>query len=254
MAALQGMSNAAKQLRCPSPDVSFSGVPGELRGLEYLHNHFGKLPWSRIMQPAINVARSGFAVTQDLVNQMNSATKGQENFLVDEPTWAIDFAPNGTRVGLGDVMTRRRYADTLETISKQGANAFYTGLIANATIRALQAQNGTMTLNDLTKYTVAIRKPASITYREYKLTACSAPSSGEVALSVLKTIEGYPDIGTPAALNLSTHRLDEAIRFAYGEVTRTRSPKRWTKSRLTVITASKLRRSVIRSRLRRVPK
>lgn len=115
-------------------------------------------------------------------------------------------------------MTRRRYADTLEAISKRGADAFYSGPIANATIQALQRANGTMTLDDLKNYTVAIRKPASITYRDYRLTACSAPSSGEVALSVLKKIEGYPDIGSPAALNLSTHRLDEAIRFGYGEV------------------------------------
>ncbi|KAL8698462.1 MAG: hypothetical protein Q9201_006557 [Fulgogasparrea decipioides] len=194
-----------------------SGVPGELRGLEYLHNHFGKLPWAHVLQSAINVARNGFQVTQDTVNYMDSATKGQENFLVDAPTWAIDFAPNGTRLGLGDILTRRRYADTLETIAKRGADAFYTGPIANATIKALQAANGTMTLDDLKNYTVAIRKPASITYRDYKLTACSAPSSGEVALSALKTIEGYPDIGSPATVNLSTHRLDEAIRFAYGE-------------------------------------
>ncbi|KAL9602842.1 MAG: hypothetical protein Q9219_001537 [cf. Caloplaca sp. 3 TL-2023] len=194
-----------------------SGVPGELRGLEYLHGHFGKLPWPHVMQPAIDLARNGFLVTQDLVNYMDAATKGTKNFLVDEPTWAVDFAPNGTRVGLGDVLTRRRYANTLETISKQGANAFYAGPIANATIRALQAQNGTMTLTDLQNYTVAIRKPATITYRDFKLTSCSAPSSGVVALSALKTIEGYPDIGEPAAVNLSTHRLDEAIRFAYGE-------------------------------------
>ena len=75
-----------------------------------------------------------------------------------------------------------------------------------------------MTLEDLKNYTVAIRKPAQITYRDYKLTACSAPSSGTVALSVMKTIEGYDEIGEAATLNLSTHRLDEAIRFAYGEV------------------------------------
>ncbi|KAI4199875.1 MAG: hypothetical protein LQ350_004323 [Teloschistes chrysophthalmus] len=194
-----------------------SGVPGELRGLEYLHTHFGKLSWSHVLQPAINVARNGFIVTQDTVNYMNAGSTGQENFLVNEPSWAIDFAPNGTRLGLGDTLTRRRYADTLETIAKRGANAFYTGPIANATIQALRRANGTMTLNDLKNYTVAIRKPASITYRDYKLTACSAPSSGEVALSVMKTIEGYPDIGSPATVNLSTHRLDEAIRFAYGE-------------------------------------
>ncbi|KAL8798255.1 MAG: hypothetical protein Q9182_006816 [Xanthomendoza sp. 2 TL-2023] len=194
-----------------------SGVPGEVRGLEYLHKHFGKLSWSHVIQPAIQTARNGFKVTQDLVNFMDSTTKGRNNFLVNEPTWAIDFAPNGTRLGLGDTITRRRYADTLETISKRGADAFYTGPIANATIQALQRANGTMTLNDLKNYTVAIRKPASITYRGYKLTACSAPSSGEVALSVMKTIEGYPDIGSPPALNISTHRLDEAIRFGYGE-------------------------------------
>ncbi|KAI4250752.1 MAG: hypothetical protein L6R42_008643 [Xanthoria sp. 1 TBL-2021] len=194
-----------------------SGVPGELRGLEYLHRHFGKLSWSRVLQPAISLARNGFNVTQDLVSYMDAATKGRNNFLVNEPTWAIDFAPNGTRLGLGDSMTRRRYADTLEAISKRGADAFYSGPIANATIQALQRAKGTMTLDDLKNYTVAIRKPASITYRDYRLTACSAPSSGEVALSVLKKIEGYPDIGSPAALNLSTHRLDEAIRFGYGE-------------------------------------
>ncbi|KAL8682876.1 MAG: hypothetical protein Q9186_001122 [Xanthomendoza sp. 1 TL-2023] len=194
-----------------------SGVPGEVRGLEYLHKHFGKLSWSHVMQPAIQAARDGFKVTQDLVNFMDGATRGGNNFLVNEPTWAIDFAPNGTRVGLGDTMTRKRYADTLETISKRGANAFYTGPIANATIQALQRANGTMTFNDLKNYTVAIRKPASITYRDYKITACSAPSSGEVTLSVLKKIEGYPDIGSPAALNISTHRLDEAIKFGYGE-------------------------------------
>ncbi|KAL8846112.1 MAG: hypothetical protein Q9221_008780 [Calogaya cf. arnoldii] len=194
-----------------------SGVPGELRGLEYLHNHFGKLPWSHVLQPAINLARNGFNVTSDLINYMDSATKGKNNFLVNEPTWAIDFAPNGTRVGLGDRMARKRYADTLETISKRGADAFYSGPIANATIQALQRANGTMTLDDLQNYTVAIRKPASITYRNYKLTACSAPSSGEMALSVLKKLEGYPDLGSPTALNISTHRLDEAIRFGYGE-------------------------------------
>ncbi|KAL8787673.1 MAG: hypothetical protein Q9213_002104 [Squamulea squamosa] len=194
-----------------------SGVPGELRGLEYLHKHFGKLSWSHVLQPAIRTARNGFTVTQDLVNYMDAATNGRNNFLINEPTWAIDFAPNGTRLGLGDIMTRRRYADTLEAISKRGADAFYTGPIANATIQALQRANGTMTLNDLKNYTVAIRKPVSITYRGYRLTACSAPSSGEVVLSVLKKIEGYPDIGSPASVNLSTHRLDEAIRFGYGE-------------------------------------
>lgn len=195
-----------------------SGVPGELRGLEHLHKGYGKLPWATVMRPAIHVARYGFLVTQDLVNQEKAATAGGPNFLVDDPSFAIDFAPNGTLLGLNETITRKRYADTLEAIAEHGPDAFYTGAIANATIQALKGAGGTMTLEDLKHYTVAIRKPAQIDYRGFKLTACSAPSSGTVALAVMKTVEGYGDFGQQSAINLSTHRFDEAIRFAYGEV------------------------------------
>ncbi|KAJ9161053.1 Gamma-glutamyltransferase 1 [Coniochaeta hoffmannii] len=193
-----------------------SGVPGELRGLEYAHKHYGALPWNQVVQPAIKVARYGFTVTADLIRYMDSVTPNGK-FLTDNPTWAVDFAPHGYRVKLGETMTRKRYADTLEVIAEEGADAFYTGAIANATISALRKANGTMTLDDLRNYTVAIRKPAQITYRGYKLSSCSAPASGAVALSALKIVEGYSGFGDPAAINLTTHRLDEAIRFAYGE-------------------------------------
>lgn len=198
--------------------INSSGVPGEIRGLEHLHKGYGKLSWAHVMRPAIKIARYGFPVTKDLVNQMNAAVKGIPNFLVDDPTWALDFAPNGTRLGLGDTITRKRYADTLEKIAQRGPGVFYNGAIARTTIAALKKSKGIMTLKDLENYQIAIRKPATINYRKYRLTACSAPSSGIVALSVMKTIEGIKDIGEAATLNLSTHRLDEAIRFGYGEV------------------------------------
>ena len=88
-------------------------------------------------------------------------------------------------------------------------------LPANYTINALQAANGTMTLEDMKNYQVSIRKPIDITYRGYKLFSTGAPSGGSVALSILKIIEGY-DMSDPAMLNLSYHRLDEAMRFSYG--------------------------------------
>lgn len=167
-------------------------------------------------------------VDADLVSYIESGLESSQDpdhpFLVENPSWAIDFAPNGTLVKLGDTITRKRYADTLETIAMHGADAFYTGAIANATIQALQAANGTMTLEDLANYTVAIRKPAQIDYRGFRLTATSAPSSGIVAMSTMKTIEGYDDIGWASTLNISTHRLDEAIKFAYGERTNLGDP------------------------------
>ena len=148
---------------------------------------------------------------------MDFATQNYD-FLREDPMWAIDFAPNGTRVELGDLMTRKRYADTLEAIAKGGANAFYTGAIANATVQAVQTANGTMTLEDLERYKAVRRKPLEIGYRGFRVVGCGAPASGAVALSVLKTIEGYDGFDDSKKLNLSTHRLDEAIRFGYGEV------------------------------------
>ena len=170
------------------------------------------------MEPAIKVARHGFPVSKDLVRYMGVTEFFGYDFLTLEPDWAIDFAPNGTRVGFGDVMTRKRYADTLETISERGADAFYHGAMADATISAVHAKNGTMTLEDLAEYKVITRKAPEINYRDFRIVSCGAPASGSVALSALKTVEGYEGMGEASMANLSTHRLDEAIRFAYAEV------------------------------------
>lgn len=148
------------------------------------------------MAPAIRAACHGFRVTEDMVRHMAAATAGSVDFLTTDPTWAIDFAPNGTRLTLNDTVTR--YAETLEAVALKGADAFYMGAIANATITALRRANGTMTLEDLRNYTVALRKPTQIEYRGFKLTSCNAPSSGGVTLSVMKVVEGYERFGDPA--------------------------------------------------------
>jgi gamma-glutamyltranspeptidase/glutathione hydrolase len=202
-----------------------SGVPGELRGLQHLHENYGALDWKNVVMPAVKVAREGWKVNEDLVRYMASSITGKDgNFLVNDPTWAIDFAPEGKLLKLNDTITRKRYADTLETIAERGPDAFYTGAVANATIVALQKQNGTMTLDDLRNYTVALRTPSTIDYRGYKLTSCSAPASGVVALAVMNIVSGYDDMGDPAAVNLSTHRIDEAMRFGYGMRTKLGDP------------------------------
>ena len=200
-----------------------SGVPGELRGLEHIHRHYGALPWSTVMNPAIKLAREGFPVSEDLASAMRDGSHDDDflkrnDFLTKDPTWAIDFAPNGTMLGLGDVMTRKRYADTLETISLHGADIFYKDSMASTMVAAIHKNNGSMTVDDIRKYSAIIREPITMEYQDYHIASCGAPASGAVALSIMKIVEGYEDFGYQESLNLSTHRLDEAMRFGYGKV------------------------------------
>ncbi|KAJ8133460.1 hypothetical protein O1611_g174 [Lasiodiplodia mahajangana] len=225
-----------------------SGIPGELRGLEYLHKHYGRLPWAHVMSPAIKLARYGFRVNEDLVKAINKTSP--TDFLTRDPAWAIDFAPNGRLIRVNETITRRRYADVLEAISERGADVFYSGPIANATITALQGKGGTMTLEDLRDYSVVIRKPSNITYRGYKITSCGAPAGGSVVLSILNIVQGYGNFGSPLERNLSTHRLDEAIKFAYGERTNLGDPSyvsdvlQYQDSMLSAKTASEIRAKI----------
>jgi gamma-glutamyltranspeptidase/glutathione hydrolase len=115
-------------------------------------------------------------------------------------------------------------------VAKYGAKVFYEGEIglshvssfpriqlkylANQTISALRAANGTMTLSDLANYNVSIRPAIHITYRNYSLYSTGVPSGGSVALSILKIIEGY-NMSSPSDIAVNLHRLDEAMRFSY---------------------------------------
>lgn len=194
-------------------------MPGEVRGLEYLHTRYGVLPWKTVIEPAIALARYGFPVQEDLLSAMERGTEAYGfDFLTDNHIWALDFAPNGTRLGLGDLMTRKRYADTLEMIAEKGADVFYTGPMAEAMVAAVHGANGTMTMADLQNYSVTSTPPLQIDYRGYRVYSCGAPASGAVVLSTLKLVEGYEGFGREDMLNLSTHRLDEAIRFGYAQV------------------------------------
>ena len=74
---------------------------------------------------------------------------GTPSFLDQDPTWAIDFAPNSTRLGAGDIMTRKRYADILEVITENGTDAFYKGSLARVTIEASKKENDASRLGGL---------------------------------------------------------------------------------------------------------
>lgn len=197
------------------------GVPGELRAWELLHARHGSLPWASLFAPAINLARNGFRVNVDLAAAI---AMYEDGFITQEPLWAEAYTDgNGTILVEGDTAYRKRYADTLETISKQGAGAFYnrSSEIAQNTISAVQGSGGIMTFDDLEGYEALIREPLNITYRGQRVFSTVAPSSGAVVASALKIAEGYnlsAQEGEPG-YNLSTHYLLQATEFAYGQRT-----------------------------------
>lgn len=82
-------------------------------------------------------------------------------------------------------------------------------------VSLIQKTNGSMTLQDLKSYNITSKPPLTTTFRGYKLSGVGAPASGAVCLSTLKTMEQYPRADLADAA-LSTHRFDEAMRFAYG--------------------------------------
>ncbi|GMG36361.1 unnamed protein product [Aspergillus oryzae] len=147
-----------------------------------------------------------------------------EDFLSKNPSWAVDFSPSGSRVRLGETMTRRRLAATLEKISVDGPDAFYSGPIAEDMVASLRNVGGIMTLEDLANYTVVTRDTSHIDYRGYQITSTTAPSSGTIAMNILKVLDTYDEFFTPGTTELSTHRMIEAMKFAFGLRTRLGDP------------------------------
>ncbi|KAK2001865.1 gamma-glutamyltranspeptidase [Colletotrichum falcatum] len=186
------------------------GVPSEVRGLEYIHNKYGVLPWKTVVTPAAQLATAGFRVSADLARAMNG-----KSFLVEDPVWAEEFAPNGTPLQLGDTIYRKRYGATLAKIAEEGPDVFYAGPIAESIVATARATNGTLTLDDLASYKVVTRPSLSTSYRGHRLVSIGAPASGAVCLNTLKIMEQF-DPAESADAKLGVHRFDEALRFAYG--------------------------------------
>ena len=193
------------------------------------------------MDRVAGIAENGFTVTEDMVNYFEMGiNRTGYNFLVHDPSWAQDFAPNGTLVGLGDTMTRKRYAATLKTIAKSGPDEFYKGDIAKDIVHAIRSTGGNMTEQDLLNYAPIRRDTSHITYRGYDITSTTAPSSGVVSLSILKILERYNDFFKAGNEALSTHRLNEAIRYGYGRVCPPATrPGHWDQVRTDIFAAEK---------------
>lgn len=222
----------------PKPSARASGrsigTPGAVRMLDIAYKDHGKLPWKDLFGYGITLASDGFSIG----GRMAAAIASSEASLKrDAEATAYFFNADGTPKALGTKLKNPAYAKTLTTLATEGANAFYTGPIAQAIVDKVGITTaasdgsaitpGVTTMADMANYVAKRRDPVCGTYRDYYVCSMSPPSSGGIAvvqaLGILETfnlglykptaidIEG----GKPTVMGV--HLVSEAERLAYAD-------------------------------------
>jgi gamma-glutamyltranspeptidase/glutathione hydrolase len=187
--------------------------------LEAVHKKYGKLPWASLFAPAIKLAENGFPVSP----RLNVLLKESRAEKFSPAAQAYFFDENGKPPEQGELLKNPRYAETLKAIAERGADAFYSGPIADAIVKAVgQASSipGDMTHADLSGYVAKERDPICVEYRSRQVCGMGPPSSGELSVgTVLKLIEPFPQVQGAAALMAppALHIIAEAEKLAFAD-------------------------------------
>ncbi|TWT33231.1 gamma-glutamyltransferase [Blastopirellula retiformator] len=190
------------------------GVPGTVAGLYLAWKTHGKLPWKRLVEPAVLLAADGFVVGDGLERTL----KGEIDRFKKYPASLAQFTKNGEPYLAGDVLKQPDLAKTLERIRDQGPAGFYEGETAELLVKEMEANGGLITLEDMKGYAAQQCQPLTGKYRGYDVIGMPPPSSGGVGvIEMLNILEGYDirSAGSGSALNL--HRMAEAMRRSYAD-------------------------------------
>jgi len=187
------------------------GVPGSIAGLFRVYEKFGSLPFSKLIQPAIDLAKRGVVVSKKQAKSMNHYGKlfGKANnhkiFLDKE--WHQ-----------GDTIKYVKLAETLERIRDNGEDEFYKGKTADMLVNYVKKLGGIITKKDLEEYRAIWRKPITFTYKDLNIISMSPPSSGGICdAQIFKAIEPY-DIASYGHNSLKSIQLiTEAERRAFAD-------------------------------------
>lgn len=165
------------------------GVPGSVSGMFYTHQKFGKLPMSVLIQPAIDLAQKGFAVTEREANLLNET---REDFLKhnSHPTAFTKEIPWKK----GDILVQKELAQTLKLIRKQGEKAFYEGKNAQLLVSEMKRGNGIITLEDLKNYKTKERKALQFDYKNHEIISMPLPSSGGILLAQMLKMSSFENL------------------------------------------------------------
>ena len=188
-----------------------SGVPGSVDGIITLYEKYGSLPFSELIQPAINLALKGFKITKNQAEDFNSL---QIEFQKSNPDGCAFLKSSAWQKG--DLLIQEDLAKTLERIRDFGRAGFYEGETAKMIENEMLRKNGLISIDDLKKYKSLWRKPIQGNYKGYKIISMAPPSSGGIALlQLLNSVENQ-DFGSFHS-SQHIHLFAEAERRVYAD-------------------------------------
>jgi gamma-glutamyltranspeptidase/glutathione hydrolase len=189
-----------------------SGVPGAIAGI-FAELKYARLPISKLIQPAIDIAENGFAITEAEARSLN----GTQNAFKRYNTVAPVFVKEGAWKA-GDTLIQKDLAKTLRRIRDNGAKGFYEGETARLILEEMQRGKGIITAQDLKAYTAKEREPSVFPYKQYTVVTMPLPSSGGVVLQqMLKMVEDQPLASYGFESVKAVHLMTEVERLAYAD-------------------------------------
>ncbi len=191
------------------------GTPGTVAGLALAHQKYGKLPWARLVTPAVKLAKDGFALDTATANSLNRVLEDRYSREMPELLRVFGRA-DGNPWKEGDVLVQADLAGTLEQIAQHGRDGFYQGVVAEKLVAEMKQGGGLITAADLAGYQAKARTPIHGTYRGFDVYGPPPPSSGGICLVEMLNILERFNLRSEARFSGRTqHLMIEAMRRAY---------------------------------------
>ncbi len=190
------------------------GVPGSVAGLYLAWQERGRLPWRRLVEPAVRLAGEGFEVTAGLADSLEWGLGRMRPYAAS----VAQFTMAGELYVAGDVLRQPDLARTLQRIAEEGARGFYEGETARLLLAEMERGGGFVREEDLRAYRAKRRQPVVGSYRGHEVISMSPPSSGGVVLvEMLNILEGVElGRGTYGSAR-DLHWMVEAMRRGFGD-------------------------------------
>jgi len=198
------------------------GVPGNVRLMAMAHGKHGKLPWAVLFEPAIRLAREGFAVTSRLHFALaRGDDEGSSVAALTAAARALYFNRDGRPLAVGTIIRNPAFAAFLEQLAARGPDSFYVGPNAQAIVAMVNgsARNPSqMAVGDVAAYDAKPRAAVCGSYRGYRICGMGPVSSGGTTVfAILKQLERF-DLAALGPHNpTSWHLIAESMRLAYAD-------------------------------------